>query len=71
MEAFDKNDLTDLAYDYFRPTYERLAAAEDLRGMVQGLLEYVERSGQIDELLDRVARARPREYRNYASKFRR
>jgi hypothetical protein len=69
--AFDEEDLTALAYDYFRPIYRQLRIGKPKKAMVQEIIEYFDQNGNYDQLLDAIARTRPREYRSFAPRLER
>ena len=68
-DAFDSDDLTAFAYDYFRPAYELLDQETGKKARIQTLIEYADREHKIDKLLDRLAQTRPKEYRRYADRL--
>lgn len=65
-EAMDTDDLNAFVYDYFRDIRDRLDAFETKKGKIQALIEAVEGDGEIDRLLDLMARNYPAEYRRFA-----
>jgi hypothetical protein len=64
-EALDADDLNAFVYDYFRPLREGLNASETKKGKIQFLIESLERTGELDRLLDLMARDYPAIYRRY------
>jgi hypothetical protein len=64
-EALDADDLNAFVYDYFRPLREVLDAGETKKAKIQFLIESLERTGELDRLLDLMARDYPAIYRRY------
>jgi hypothetical protein len=60
------DDLNAFVYDYFRPMREGLNSSETKKGKIQFLIESLERTGELDRLLDLMARDYPAVYRRYA-----
>ena len=65
-DALDVDDLNAFVYDYFRPMREGLNSSETKKGKIQFLIESLERTGELDRLLDLMARNYPAVYRRYA-----
>ena len=69
LDALDNDDLTALAYDYFREVYDRFNPNTPKKLKLQRVIEFAERHGQLDRLLDYVARMHPQAYRRYGSRL--
>jgi hypothetical protein len=67
--AFEEEDLLAFAYDYFKPIYPQLRSGNAKKAMIQKFIEYFDQNGNYEELLDAIARMRPREYRSFAPKL--
>jgi len=69
--AFSDEELRQLCYDesQFRPVYEQFVTGMSKNQMVQRLLEYCERKGLLDELLEIVEEETPAAYSNFAGKL--
>jgi hypothetical protein len=65
-DALDLEDLNGFVYDYFRPTRPRLDRVGTKKGKIQELIEAVDEGGEMDRLLDLMARNYPQEYKRYA-----
>ena len=59
LSAFNDEELGTFCFDYFRPVYEDFAPGMTKPQKIQRLLEYAERRGQMEALLDSVARGTP------------
>jgi hypothetical protein len=68
-EALDDEGLTALCYDYFRDVYEAFAAGMSKYDKVQNLIEYCDRQGQLDKLLDQVRQLNPYQYEQFRSQL--
>ena len=65
-DALHLEDLNGFVYDYFRPTRPRLDRVGTKKGKIQELIEAVDEGGEMDRLLDLMARNYPQEYKRYA-----
>jgi hypothetical protein len=65
-EAMDQDDLLAFIYDYFRPIRDAIPANASKKGQIQSLIENCESRGELDRLLDLLARNYPQQYRRYA-----
>jgi hypothetical protein len=65
-EALDEDDLDAFVYDHFRAIRGGLDAQNTKKAKIQSLIQTVERDGELDRLLDLMARDFPAKYRRYA-----
>lgn len=63
--ALDNDELTAFVYDYFRSVYERYDEDMPKARKIQVLIEYTERNYLVDDLLDHIAIANPRQYQRF------
>lgn len=67
-EGLSEQDLTFLCYDHFRPVYDDVNSSGMGRLLkIHYLIEYCERQGRLDELLDRVRDKNPAKYDKFSS----
>lgn len=59
------DDVTAFTFDYFPDAHQRVTAAGSRGSRIQALLEQVIHDNGVDELLDRIAKVAPRQYRIY------
>jgi hypothetical protein len=68
--AFDDAELTTLCFDHFRPVYEDLGSGMSKGEKVQRLLDYCDRHGQLEELLEHVRERNPVQYARFRDQLR-
>lgn len=68
-EAFEDEDLMSFVYDYFLPLYEQIIPSMTKNQKIQKIIEYADGEKQFDQLLDQIARERPRQYRRFADQL--
>jgi hypothetical protein len=71
LNELDNDDVTALAFDCFRPVFERFKTNTPKKLRIQRVLEYGEQHEQLDRLLDYLARMHPREYQRFADRLER
>ena len=64
-------ELTRLCFDHFREVYETFSSGMSKPQKIQNLLEYCERSLEVERLLDLVQAQNPRQYARFAASLRR
>jgi len=69
-EALSEEELTALVYDRFPAVFDQLSSRLSKGQRVQRLIEYVQRNNAVEDLLDSVAQANPRQYRRFADQLR-
>jgi len=67
--ALTEDELTALAFDYFRPVANQFTAGQTRNQRVQLLLEHAERSGQMARLAALIQEIAPARYREYAERL--
>lgn len=65
FEACTDEELTILCYDYFRPVHDQFTAGMSRRWKIYLLLDYCEKQGQLDELLNRIQEINPNQYTQF------
>jgi hypothetical protein len=68
--AFDDEELTTLCFDHFRPVYEDLSSGMSKGEKVQRLLDYCDRHGQLEELLEHVRERNSVQYARFRDQLR-
>jgi hypothetical protein len=68
--AFDDEELTTLCFDHFRPVYEDLSSGMSKGEKVQRLLDYCDRHGQLEELLEHVRERNSAQYARFRDQLR-
>ena len=68
--AFNDEELATFCSDHFRGVYENFAAGQTRAGRVLLLIDFAERNGQLDTLLDEIAKANPYQFGLFADKVR-
>lgn len=63
--AFEDEELMAFVYDYFRPLYKQITPSMSTNQKIQMLIEYADKNGLLDELLDAIARQKPRHYNRF------
>jgi hypothetical protein len=66
--AFNDEELTTFCSDHFRGVYENFAAGQTRAGRAQQLIDFAKRNGQLDTLLDEIAKANPYQFGLFADK---
>lgn len=61
-KTFSDDQITFIAYDYFRPVYDQFSAGMGKHYKLQRLIEYVERTQKFDELLELIKEENPAQY---------
>jgi hypothetical protein len=69
-EALGDQQITDLTFDHFRPVHEEFAMGMARSQKIQLLLDYCERTNQIEALLTQIKKINPHKYRQYESDLR-
>jgi hypothetical protein len=69
LDALDSDDLTALAYDYFREVYDKFNPNTSKKVKLQRIIEFAEQRDLFDRLLDYMARTHPHEYRRYGPRL--
>lgn len=69
-QALGDEELTTLCYDEFRPVYEQAAGMSKTQ-TIQRLIEYVERHGLFEKLLQAIKRRNPSRYKLHEAKLKR
>ena len=64
-DAFDDEELTSLAFDYFRPVYEQFTSGMTKSLKIQLLLDYTFRHSQTEKLLEIIRQLRPYRYESF------
>lgn len=67
IEALSDQQISELAFDHFRPVYQQLSTGMTKPHMIRLLLEYCDMHNQIEELLDHIQRLNPAKYSQYQS----
>lgn len=68
--AWGDEELTRLCFDYFRPVYDEFSAQMSAKQKVQRLLDYCERHGQFNKLLELVRERNPVQYKRFEGRLR-
>ena len=68
-EAFDAEEVSQLAYDRFHAVYAEFTAATSKSRMINAIVTYAKNNGRIPDLLDYVQENSPYYYREYADKL--
>lgn len=68
-EAFDAEEVSQLAYDRFYTVYAEFTAATSKTRMIDAVIAYARKNGRIPDLLDYVQENSPYYYREYADKL--
>lgn len=68
-EAFDAEEVSQLAYDRFYAVYAEFTAATSKTRMIDAVITYAKKNGRIPDLLDYVQENSPYYYREYADKL--
>ena len=68
--AFNDEELATFCSDHFRAVYENFAAGQTQAQRVLLLVDFTERRGQLDGLLDEIAKANPHQFELFKDKVR-
>lgn len=68
--AFNDEELATFCSDHFRAVYENFAAGQTRAQRVLLLIDFSERNGQLDTLLDEIAKANPYQFALFKDKVR-
>ncbi|MCB9422247.1 MAG: hypothetical protein H6667_20760 [Ardenticatenaceae bacterium] len=68
-EAFDAEEVSQLAYDRFYAVYSEFTAATSKSRMIDAVITYAKKNGRIPDLLDYIQENSPYYYREYADKI--
>jgi hypothetical protein len=69
LDTLDNDDLTAIAFDFFREVYDRFQPNTSKKVKLQRIIEYAEQHGQLERLVDYMARTHPHEYRRYVARL--
>lgn len=69
--ALDDEMFTVLCFDHFRPVHESFAAGMSKGQKIHRLMDYCVRHNRVAELLDKVKKANPSKYAEFASQLKR
>ena len=58
-DSFSAAELDNLCFDHFREVYEQYTPEMDRPARIQRLIEYCDRRGQFEKLLDVIEKVRP------------
>ena len=67
IEALSDQQISELAFDHFRPVYQQFSTGMTKPHMIRLLLEYCDMHNQIKELIDHIQRLNPAKYSQYQS----
>ena len=69
MAAFNDEDLRTFCFDHFRPVYDEFTSGQPRGERVRMLVEYAERQGKLDTLVDTVRRENEYQYAAFAAQL--
>jgi hypothetical protein len=68
-EAFDAEEVVQLAYDRFYAVYSEFTAATSKSRMINTIVTYANKNGRIPDLLDYIQENSPYYYQEYADRL--
>lgn len=68
-EAFDAEEVMQLAYDRFYAVYSGFTAAASKSRMINDIVNYAHKNGRIPDLLDYIQENSPYHYREYVDRL--
>jgi hypothetical protein len=68
-EAFDAEEVSQMAYDRFHAVYAEFTAATSKSRMIDSIITYAKKNDRISDLLDYVQENSPYYYREYADRL--
>lgn len=68
-EAFDAEEIAQLAYDRFYALYAEFTAATSKSRMIDAVVKYTNKNGRIPDLFDYIQENSPYYYQEYADKL--
>jgi hypothetical protein len=68
-EAFDAEEIAQLAYDRFHAVYAEFTAATSKSRMIDAIITCARKNGRIPDLLEYVQENSPYHYREYADRL--
>lgn len=70
IAAFSDDELTVFCYDHFRPVADQFTAGQSKTARIQQLIDYAERNGLLEQLLNWVRVANPYQYSLFEAQLR-